>query len=583
MLNSAIRLNLFRFFSLIYLGYGVSYLLWRHSESLNPDALFFSYTLLIAEFLMFIGSLLMIINHWNVKFIKPNKLPFLLSEVEDVQKDEDRKITIDVYIATFNEPLEVVEETVKNAVLLKDKSKALSFNFYLCDDGKRDGSNPNKENFKVLAEAYDIHYLARGNNKGYKAGNLNNVFWQTNGDFIIILDADTIVYPSFVKKLLPYFRDRKMAWVQSPQYFYDIPQGTTLIKKFKGKPILQKIIFTLFPFLKNVGIGKDIFGTDPKLFYEIILYNRNYSNAAFCCGAGSIHRRKALESIIADNAKDLIRLDSTIEISEENILNKQLFEQSKKQCIGPFVHHISEDLYTSILIHAHPNKWKSYQYPEPECRMMSPQSLTAFDKQFSRYAEGTFSIFFSKNNPIIQKGLTLWQRIAYAETMYSYFSAFWILVFLLSPIIFYFTLIPPLKAFSFDFFLRFIILNILSQIISLFAYWGLSTKRSDQYFISGFWLKIRAFFKILFGSELKFNTTIKAKAQINVKQNLKLVIPHLLIIFLSVIGLSYNLYLIFFDFHPSLSAFWANNIWATYNVYQLNPILRSAFLKNNIE
>jgi len=580
MQNSLLRLNLFRFFSLVYLGYGVSYLLWRHNESLNPDALFFSYALILAEFLMFFGSFLMIINHWDIKFIKRKKLPCFLSEVADVQSKDDRAITIDIFIATYNEPLSLVAETVKSAIRLKDKSKEICFNFYLCDDGKRDGSDAQKENFKALAETYGIHYFARANNKGFKAGNLNNAFWQTSGDFIVVLDADTIVYPSFIKRLLPYFKDKKMAWVQSPQHFYDVPQGVTLEEKFEGKQILRNVIFTLLPFLRSVRIGKDIFGTDPKIFYEIILYHRNSSNSAFCCGAGSVHRREALESLITENASDLERLDSVVDLNEDSLSNMRLYEQAQHKCLGPFIHHISEDIYTSILLHAHPKKWKSYQHPNPECMMLSPQSLIAYDKQYSRYAQGTFSIFFSRNNPIIKKGLSLWQRLAYAETMYSYFSAFWISIFLISPIIFYFTLVPPLKAFSFDFFLRFIILNILSQIISLLAYWGVSTNRSDQYFIASFWLKIRAFFKIILGTDLKFNTTIKVKEQVRIKQNVKLVAPHIFIVIFILLGFSYNIYLILIDMHPSLSAFWANNIWAAYNVYQLNPILRGAFLND---
>jgi cellulose synthase (UDP-forming) len=579
-MNQNFRLNLFRIISIVYLSYGFNYLYWRHQESLNEDALIFSYALFLAEALMIFGSILMIINHWDIKKIKLRKSPFLLSQIKSIPKEEDRHIKVDVYIATYNEPLKIVEETVKSAVKLQNYSKKVVLNICLCDDGKRDGTDASKENFKALALKYNINYYTRPTNYGFKAGNLNNVFWQTDGDFIVILDADTIVYPHFIKNLLSYFKEEKMAWVQSPQHFYDIPRGVDLIDKLGKTSVFSKVLFSLFPFLKRVKIGKDIFGTDPTIFYQVILYHRNASNAAFCCGAGSIHRREALESLIIDSQNDFRNLNSIVEIEEPKIVKKELYEKVGNRCIGPFVHHISEDLYTSILMHSSPKKWKSYQHPVPECKMLSPQSLPAYDKQFSRYAEGSFSIFFSKNNPIIRKGLSVRQRLAYAETLYSYFSAFWILIFLLSPIIFYFTLIPPLKAFSFDFFLRFIILNVLSQTLILLLYWGIPTNRSDQYFMSGFWLKIRAFFKVLLGKDLKFNTTKKGKDQTSLNQSIKLVFPHLVIVGFILIGLLYNIYLIFFDFHPSLSAFWANNIWAAYNVYQLSPILRAAFKKN---
>ena len=579
-MTQSIRLNIFRFLSIIYFIYGLSYFNWRLRESINLDALVFSYILFAAELLMFLGAILMIINHWDIKKIKIRRAVYKLSQIKDIDTNEDRTIEVDIFIATYNEPLEIVEKTIMSAVKLMDSTKQVKINIYLCDDGKRDGTNTEKENFKELATKYNIKYVSRNNNKGYKAGNLNNVFWQSEGDFIVILDADTIVYPNFINNLLPYFKDRKMAWVQSPQYFYDIPKGKPLLSRKDTNSNFLKWLAKVFPFLTKIKIGKDIFGTDPTIFYQVILYHRNASNASFCCGAGSIHRREALESLIMDNKKDLLDLKSEVEIDPSLVLNKYLPEDRSNKCIGPFVHHISEDIYTSILLHANSRKWKSYQHPVPECKMLSPQTLHAFDKQFSRYAEGTFSIFFSKNNPIVKRGLTIWQRIAYAETMYSYFSAFWIVIFLLSPIIFYFTLIPPLKAFSFDFFLRFIILNILSQMLTLFAYWGISTNRSDQYFISGFWLKIRAFFKTIIGGDLKFNTTSKTKEKSNFLQSIKLVLPHLLIVLLTLTGLLYNCVLIYNNQHPSLSAFWANNIWATYNIYQLSPIIRASLIKD---
>jgi cellulose synthase (UDP-forming) len=578
-MTTAIRLNLFRFFSIIYIGYGCNYLFWRHQESLNENALLFSYALFIAEGLMFFGSLLMIYNHWDLKRIKLKKKVHFLSDIEKIDKKTDRPIKVDVFIATYNEPSSIVEQTIIATTKLRKSTKNIQLEIHLCDDGKRDGRSKDKENFKELAQKHQINYFVRESNKGFKAGNLNNAFWQTDGDLIIILDADTIVENNFLNKLLPYFRDNKMAWVQSPQNFYDIPQGKPLVEIFGTNSYVGSIMSRVFPFLNKIKIGKDIFGTDPTIFYQVILYHRNASNAAFCCGAGSIHRRKALECLVKDHQNDLRNLDSSVEIDHKKIKQTELFVNIQNQCLGPFIHHVSEDIYTSILMHSDSNQWKSFQHQKPLCRMLSPQTLEAYDKQFSRYAEGTFSIFFSRNNPIIKKGLTFPQRIAYAETFYSYFSAFWIVVFLISPIIFYFTLIPPLKAFSFDFFLRFIILNILSQILSLLAYWGISTNRSDQYFISGFWLKIRAFFKIIIGKELKFNTTPKEKTKAAIRQNLKYVMPHLAIIGLIIIGLIYNILLIAINRHPSLSAFWANNIWATYNIYQLSPIIRAAFKK----
>ncbi len=41
-------------------------------------------------------------------------------------------------------------------------------------------------------------------------------------------------------------------------------------------------------------IGRDPLANDPQMFYDVIQRRRNHANAAFCCGAGSIHRREAV-------------------------------------------------------------------------------------------------------------------------------------------------------------------------------------------------------------------------------------------------------------------------------------------------
>ena len=41
-------------------------------------------------------------------------------------------------------------------------------------------------------------------------------------------------------------------------------------------------------------VGHDPFFNDPKMFYDVILRRRNWANAAFCCGAASLHRREAI-------------------------------------------------------------------------------------------------------------------------------------------------------------------------------------------------------------------------------------------------------------------------------------------------
>jgi cellulose synthase (UDP-forming) len=56
-------------------------------------------------------------------------------------------------------------------------------------------------------------------------------------------------------------------------------------------------------------------------------------------------------------------------------------------------------------------------------------------------------------NPLFKKGLSLPQRLQYFTTIYSYFNGFFNLIFLFAPIIYLTTGIPPVAAWSAQFFM----------------------------------------------------------------------------------------------------------------------------------
>lgn len=570
---------LFQITAIVFLFVGMEYLIWRWNHSINWDAVWISIPLYIAEILAFIGSILMVLNYWTHKDIKPQKPVHFLSEMENLPEGvADRAIRIDLYIASYNEPLEIVEDTIIDAVKATYPYDDVAVKVYLLDDGRRDGRDSEKENFKKMAEKHGITYFSRKNNIGYKAGNMNNAFYQTDGDIIVVLDADTRIFPDFLIHTTGYFKNKKMAWVQTPQWFYDIPSGVPLNEYLAIRyKTLGKIAGAVIPFSKKIIIGKNVFGTDPQLFYDVILRRRNAYNAAFSCGAGSLQRRSALAALairendesIADTIKELKKKNATLDVEKEKI------RLQKEQPLRPFYHHISEDIFTSILLHSDANKWESYQHPNVECRMLSPQSFDVFIQQFSRYAEGTIDIALSKRNPIWKKGMSLRQRLSYMETIWSYLSPLWLTVFIFYPIVFFFTLIPPLKAFNFDFFIRIVPFLLLNILVTLFGNWGVPTKRPEQFYLAGFWYKIQALYKVLFGGKIKFNVTTKSVKHSN--SNLKHVWPHLLVIILSLAGISYNGYLVYINAHPSYSAFFANIFWTAFTFYLIIPFIRAAF------
>jgi len=575
------RTLLFQFTGIITIALGFAYLNWRWRFSLNPDALWFSIPLVVAESLSFLSTIMVVICFWSNRDAEKTPPVHYLSEIEDIQDRPDRPIRIDVFIASYNEDVELVRYSILDAKKMIYPFPDVNIKIYILDDGRRDGRDPLKENMKKVAEEEQVEYLIREHNQGYKAGNLKNAMEHTNGDLFVILDADTRVFPEFLIHTTGYFKKTKVAWVQTPQWFYDTtePQilSSVLNSKFPSLPTrLKRFITFLFGKIK---INEDIFGNEPRLFYDVILRKRNFHNASFCCGAGSIHRREAVMNLAVKGFVEQIKkLESDMlkkHKNETEIKNKKL-ELLLDQELIPFKFHASEDIYTSMMLHADKeNKWESVHHPDVECKMLSTQDLDSWVTQHQRYAEGSLDIAF-KDNPLLKKGLNWRQKICYFSTIWSYFAPFWILVFLLCPVVFFFTLTLPVKAYSFDFFKYFLPFQILNTITITLGCWGISTRRGDQYYISSFWFMLIALFSITRGKKVKFNVTSK---DLNFTKSTRHILPHLILILLSVFGIIYNIILLLMNHHPIPSGFAANAFWCIFNIVSLSVMIRAAYWK----
>lgn len=573
------RTLLFQFTGILTIVLGISYLNWRWQFSLNPNALWFAIPLVVAESLSFFSTFLVVINFWSYKDAEKNAPVHLLSEIEALQGRAERPIKIDVFIATYNEDVELVRQSIIDAKKMNYPFSDVEIKIYVLDDGRRDGRDKAKENMKEVAMEEGVEYKIREHNQGYKAGNLKNALEHTKGDLFVILDADTRVFPNFLINTTGYFRKEKVAWVQTPQWFYDTSEGQKLSLLINSKlklrnKFLKGLTNTLFG---RIVVNEDIFGNDPRLFYDVILRKRNFYNAAFCCGAGSIHRREATMNLaVRDFADGIKKLES--ELIQQNtgpdelIIRKNAF--LLKEEIIPFKFHASEDIYTSILMHADKeNRWESIQHPDVECKMLSTQDLDSWIKQHQRYAEGSLDIAF-KDNPIFKSGLTLGQRLCYFCTIWSYFAPLWILIFLLSPIFFFFTFSLPVKAYSFDFLKYFLPFQIMNTVTITLGSWGISTRRGDQYYISSFWFMLRSLFSVIKGKEVKFNVTPKEK---KITKSTQHILPHIIIIALTLIGIAYNSILLIKGYHPSTSGFFANCFWCIFNIFSLSIMIRAAY------
>lgn len=223
---------------------GVNYVAWRWLASLNWEAWWIAVPLVIAETYSLIDVILFGLTVWKLKIRKP-------------PPPAPDDATVDVFITTYNEPLDLVMTT---ALAAKDIRRPHST--WILDDGKRPA-------LRELAESNGIGYVTRSADwtpdmpRHAKAGNLNNALMLTSGEYLLILDADQIPEPDILDKTLGYFNDDRVALVQTPQYFINVP-------------------------------ADDPLGSQAPLFYGPIQQGKDGWNAAFFCGSNAILRREAL-------------------------------------------------------------------------------------------------------------------------------------------------------------------------------------------------------------------------------------------------------------------------------------------------
>ena len=129
--------------------------------------------------------------------------------------------------------------------------------------------------------------------------------------------------------------------------------------------------------LQEASVGV-ISGNDPQMFYDIILRRRNWCNASFCCGAGSVHRREAVMQAALKAYVD--QVSAEVEPVTAAVADQQMRRDLHALMVGeaarateltPYKFHVSEDIYTSIVLHSDPERrWRSVFHPEALSRMV---------------------------------------------------------------------------------------------------------------------------------------------------------------------------------------------------------------------
>ncbi|MGF1575657.1 MAG: glycosyltransferase [Cyanophyceae cyanobacterium] len=526
-----LRWKLFFTFAIANGIWGAYYIAWRIGYSLNYSALWISIPLLLVECYSYFGALMF------MGALRKPKVRDTIS-LEFLEPPLDEWPTVDVFITHYNEGRAVVEPTVRGSLAINYPKEKL--HIYILDDGK-------DADIENLAAEYQVGYITRPTNLHFKAGNINHALinGNTSGDFIVTLDCDHIPKPEFLQRTLLYFYERsgsdwqpnRIAFVQTPQYFSNIPE-------------------------------RDPFGHRASLFYGPIQQGKDGLGSAFYTGTNAILRREAIMQVAMKRLSQAVKAKGM-----DSALSNFEYET------GLSTTSITEDMQTALNLHA--QGWESAYHNEILALGLAPEDLQSTLKQRLRWAQGTLQVML-RDNPLTKQGLTIWQRLAYFQTMYSYFSGFAVLVYLLCPIIYFVSGIAPVAAFSLNLGIRLIPFLILNRLAFLASGWGISWQelwRSEQFAVALFPLQIQAVWSVLTGQKIRFEVTSKQR---NSGVYLNLIKPQLIIMAITLITAVYAAIRLAIGNSPlTIGGFAVNLFWSAYNLLLLSAAVRAAIWQDS--
>lgn len=455
---------------------GFWYLFWR-STTLSADAPIFSWAIYLAEIYGFFSATLHIFMTWR------------LTDRQSTPPQSGLKV--DVFIPTYNEPIDIVRKT-----LLAAKHMDYPHETWLLDDGER-------LEMRALAKRLEVHYVTRGNNDHAKAGNLNNALEHAEGEFIAIFDADHAPQKNFLTKTLGFFSDSRVAFLQTPQDFFNLDSYQHRLQK-NGKKLW----------------------TEQSLFFKVIQSGKDYWNAAFFCGSCAVVRRSALNHI------------------------------------GGFATEtITEDLHTSIKFHK--AGFRSVYLAESLAYGIAPATVAPFLHQRIRWGHGAMQVIRNENIFFTRK-LTIAQRLNYLASILTYFDGWQKGLFYFAPVIVLLTGILPIQASGPEFLIHFLPYFIFS--LWVFEEMGRGyggMLYTEQYNFARFaafaWATLG-----LFVNKLQFKVTSKVRQ--NATGSVRLFLPQFAVLILNSIAIPIGLILYFESTHLPQYAMLFNIFWASVNI-----------------
>ncbi|MEO7386384.1 MAG: glycosyltransferase family 2 protein, partial [Gammaproteobacteria bacterium] len=363
---------------------------------------------------------------------------------------------------------------------------------WLLDDGNRPA-------MRALAAELGCRYLTRTENSHAKAGNLNNALKHTSAKLIAIFDADHAPAPAFLEETLGFFSDERVAFVQTPQDFYNLDS-----------------------FQHRHESRDSRVWSEQTLFFRVIQAGKDCWNSAFFCGSCAIIRREALDDI------------------------------------GGFATgSVTEDIHTSIRLHK--RGWQSVYYARSLAFGLAPATSVPFLKQRLRWGQGAMQVW-RKEGVLLARGLTLPQRLSYLATMLAYFEGWQRAVFFLAPVVVLTTGVMPIMEVNAEFLVRFVPYYVLTfwAFEEVARGYGRSLL-TEQYNMIRFAVFITATFGY-FMRTLRFAVTPKDMGQADATR--RSLWPQYLVLGLNAVAIPVGIILHFRGGSLPTGALIANSLWA---------------------
>lgn len=157
--------------------------------------------------------------------------------------DETKAPFVTIQIPTFNELAAIrCAKSCLESDYPKDRYEVM-----IGDDSKDKSVSKQLDKFAEQHELVNI--TRRGNNIGYKAGNLNHMLKYSKGEIIVLFDSDFMPAKDFLKRIIaPFQQDKKIKAVQARWKFLNPNQNWITVL---GSTIVSVFHYITLPFINS--------------------------------------------------------------------------------------------------------------------------------------------------------------------------------------------------------------------------------------------------------------------------------------------------------------------------------------------